>query len=597
MADEFYEVHCTCCGEICTADTMAVDLDNICKIYLEKMAVTAENSFYREAKSFFEDIKVGMYLSKYQIVMKNLLKDNTRLCLTGKNIMELMQERYGIEFPAHREEAEEEEIEMPLPDDLFGDIFGEKAADTEKQPQKNNSKAKEEEDLRKYLKAKEEEDLRKLSDKLLPQIHLQREKDVKIEDKRRRVKEFLIFLMQHRQEVFLECDCKFTVEQDENGKEFLNSLTVTFLDKESKVYNRMVCPHCGHTFLRDAGKYKEHVVVMLGSARVGKTAYLAALVEKLKPEYGKAPFSEIVLQDGAEEAFHDFKESILKPYREGRKIEKTAVSKEDSSLFSLKVEIGAGEGAIGETQAEKKTMILTLVDLPGEIFLGTDDAGKRGEADTDFIINQKKICCYADAFWLCIAPQQIDRALLSVKADMAQQDKVEDDIDAVLENVSEMVKLMKSTGKGDVPLAVIITQSDLIAPEKKMFWNPEPELLQKCLMPGKRFDTNIFSYCTRDVKTYLESSNVKDIVGKIRSSFPKCNYFSVAAYGVPITGEEKVQKAPYGIALPFLWTEAALGYLIPTAMIKKYPKKKLFQKEAGEPVTIFENAEEKLYAE
>ena len=526
-----------------------------------------------------------MYLSKYQIVMKNLLKDNTRLCLTGKNIMELMQERYGIEFPAHREEAEEEEIEMPLPDDLFGDIFGEKAADTEKQPQKNNSKAK------------EEEDLRKLSDKLLPQIHLHREKDVKIEDKRRRVKEFLIFLMQHRQEVFLECDCKFTVEQDENGKEFLNSLTVTFLDKESKVYNRMVCPHCGHAFLRDAGKYKEHVVVMLGSARVGKTAYLAALVEKLKPEYGKAPFSEIVLQDGAEEAFHDFKESILKPYREGRKIEKTAVSKEDSSLFSLKVEIGAGEGAIGETQAEKKTMILTLVDLPGEIFLGTDDTGKKGEADTDFIINQKKICCYADAFWLCIAPQQIDRALLSVKADMAQQDKVEDDIDAVLENVSEMVKLMKSTGKGDVPLAVIITQSDLIAPEKKMFWNPEPELLQKCLMPGKRFDTNIFSYCTRDVKTYLESSNVKDIVGKIRSSFPKCNYFSVAAYGVPITGEEKVQKAPYGIALPFLWTEAALGYLIPTAMIKKYPKKKLFQKEAGEPVTIFENAEEKLYAE
>lgn len=48
------------------------------------MTVTAENSFYREAKSFFEDIKVGMYLSKYQIVMKNLLKDNTRLCLTGK---------------------------------------------------------------------------------------------------------------------------------------------------------------------------------------------------------------------------------------------------------------------------------------------------------------------------------------------------------------------------------------------------------------------------------------------------------------------------------------------------------------------------------
>lgn len=584
MTDEFYEVHCTSCGNVCKADTMAVDVDDICRIYLHKRAVTAEKSFFKEAESFFGDIKVGMYLSKYQIVTKNLLQDNSRLCITGKNIMELMQERYHIDFSSLLEEAEEEEIEIPLPDDLFGDIFGEKTDNSEKKTQKKETEGK-------------EEKLRKLSDKLLPQIRLYREKDVEIEDKRRRVKEFLLFLLQYQQEIFLECDCKFTVEKDENGKEFLNTLTVTFLDNESKVYNRMVCPHCGHAFLRDAGKYREHVVVMLGSARVGKTAYLAALVEKLKPEYGKAPFPEIVLQDGAEEAFHDFKESILKPYREGRKIKKTAVSKEESSLFSLKVEIGAGESSIGEQQCKKKTMILTLVDLPGEIFLGTDDIGRRGEVDADFVINQKKICCCAEAFWLCIAPQQIDRELSSVKDNMTQQDRVDDDIDAVLENVDEIVKMMKSNGKEDVPLAVIITQSDLIAPERKMFRNPEPELMQQCLMPEQCFSINSFMACSRDVKTYLESSNVKDIVGKIRSNFPKCNYFSVAAYGVPIMGEEKVQKAPYGIALPFLWTEAALGYLTPTLMIKKYPKKKFFQKETGEPETFFEKAEEKLYAE
>lgn len=68
MADEFYEVHCTCCGEICTADTMAVDLDNICKIYLEKMTVTAENSFYREAKSFLRILRWGCTLVNIRLL-------------------------------------------------------------------------------------------------------------------------------------------------------------------------------------------------------------------------------------------------------------------------------------------------------------------------------------------------------------------------------------------------------------------------------------------------------------------------------------------------------------------------------------------------
>lgn len=581
MADEFYEVHCTCCGEICKADTMAVDIDDICRIYLEKMAVTAENPFYREAERFFEEIKVGMYLSKYQIVTENLLKDNHRLQLTGKNMMDWMQKRYQIDFKPLEEVKEE--VNIPLPDDLYGDIFGEKPADTPKQPQT------------KQQGADEEEELQRLSDRLLPQIHLHREKDVSIEDKRRRVKEFLLFLLQHSKEIFLECDCEFKVERDENGREFLNQLKVTFLDQESKVYNRMVCPHCGHPFLSEAGKYKEYVVVMLGSARVGKTAYLAALVEKLKPEYGKSSYPEIALQTGAEEAYKDFEEGILKPYREGKKIEKTAVSKEDSSLFSVKVEIGTGEGTDGK--GRKKTMILTLVDLPGEIFLGTDDTGRRGEADTDFIINQKRICCCADAFWLCIAPQQIDRALLSAAEGMAQQDKVEDNIARVLNNVGEMVAMMRDSGKEDVPLAVIITQSDLIAPKEQMFQNPEPVWMQNCLMPGGCFNINNFAYCSSAVKRYLESDNVRDIVSAIRSDFPKRNYFSVAAYGVPITGEDKVQKKPYGVALPFLWTEASLGYLTPLLEIKKYPKKKLFQKEAGEPEIVYERAEQQLYAE
>lgn len=53
MADEFYEVHCTCCGEICTADTMAVDLDNICKNLFGKNDRNSRKFFLQRSKEFF----------------------------------------------------------------------------------------------------------------------------------------------------------------------------------------------------------------------------------------------------------------------------------------------------------------------------------------------------------------------------------------------------------------------------------------------------------------------------------------------------------------------------------------------------------------
>ena len=164
--------------------------------------------------------------------------------------------------------------------------------------------------------------------------------------------------------------------KDDSGNEFENMLTVTYFDGETESFQHMVCPNCGEAFYMDAGQYEEKVIVMLGSSRVGKTAYLAALVEKLMPMYGASEFEDkIAIINSKDRKFEDFKKNILNTYRRNYKIIKTDMTAETVPLFSLKIKI----------EESKKYVILTFVDLPGEVFVPlSEDEHQAGEASGKF---------------------------------------------------------------------------------------------------------------------------------------------------------------------------------------------------------------------
>lgn len=533
----YYEVHCTNCGKILTADRMAVNLDEFIKEHLKRVALKSSNAFYREASEIFDEIRIGMYLTKSEMLNERIIDYEDSIELSVEKVKEFIEKTYRVTFP-QKAAAEEEETE-----DSFWKEFSEYAG--------------EDEESAKGEKGSEESFIDELGFKLA----FYREIDNDEQKKRAYLHKILDLFREYPQELLLKCSCEFLTQTDDRGQDFISALRVTYVDNEVVAYNHMVCPQCGEAFFVDAGRYEEKIIVMLGSSRVGKTAYLAALVEEINPLYGQSKYPNIVIRDTVDKRYVNFKNNILEAYRRGKKITKTDESKGEVALFPLEIVINGA------------TIIFYFVDLPGEVFVPRDEREREnGAASGRFIINHRKICYCADAFWLCIDPVQIDIRLHNANDSAEMTDRVEMDMDMVLSNIENMVNMM-GTGKTKVPTAIVITKSDLISAEEKLY-SCGRNIGADCLLENRQFRLDIFNAIADKVKRYLLSDNVKNLVPKLEKIFDYKNFFSVAAYGRNVESrDEESMKMPYGISLPFLWTITCMEYLQPVRFVSKIEKK------------------------
>jgi hypothetical protein len=513
---------------------MAVDVDSLIRTHLEKMVTQSNNPLYQEAKKLIDEIRIGLYMTKFELVNANLMDQDGRLCLTAGNVLNFICQRYQVQLPENEKEVHPETDDS---EDMFDFLL-----DSEDQSNKsiNNEKDKD-----------REKAIENVIDNLcIKMLLLNAEIDTDKSKKREYIEKLIHILQENREVVLADCNCKFNVDRDDKGGEFISSLRVEFIDGETKIYQHMVCPHCGEPFFIHAGKYEERVIVMLGSSRVGKTAYLEALVDTINPEYGQTAYPNIIVKDTSDAKYISFIQKYLKRYRQGKKTTKTDEQKEAVALISLEVSVNG------------KNLIMTLVDLPGEVFAPRGEEEKTGEASGRFIINHRKICYSADAFWFCIDPVQIDYKLHKLNELNEENDKVELDFGKILSNIENLVNIMRSDGDSDSkreipPTAVIITKSDLIDNSFNLY---NSNGIRDCLENNEYFRVDELNGIATNVRNYMQSGNTKNIVGKLDSMFQKKNYFSVAAYGRNVN-EEEGEKAPYGIMLPFLWTLTNFGYL------------------------------------
>lgn len=547
---KFHNVHCTNCGNVYAANQMAVNIDSIIRKHLEKRQY--KNEFFKAAKELFDEICIGMYQPRFQMEQTEILFANY-LKIDCRYILEFIQRKYQIDM------------------------------DIDKLTEKTNQ------DKKKDAFDAIDQDLgisENAFDDLCLNMTLYHKVDVDATKKRDYIKRLIKLLSQNSDQTILECNCEFYTVKDDSGNEFENMLTVTYFDGETESFQHMVCPNCGEAFYMDAGQHEEKVIVMLGSSRVGKTAYLAALVEKLMPMYGASEFEDkIAIINSKDRKFEDFKKNILNTYRRNYKIIKTDMTAETVPLFSLKIKI----------EESKKYVILTFVDLPGEVFVPlSEDEHQAGEASGKFLINHRKICESADIFWFCLAPVQIDGRL--EHRNKTASDKVELDMDMILTNIESMIRLIGRKKKEIPPAAVLVTMSDIIAQEEQLYSSTFNEGLYLNMPAGTKevqFKQDSFTGLAKNVKRYLTSQNVKNIIPRIRDMFHEKNFFSVAAYGIDIEEGINRDKKPYGIMLPFIWTLAVLGYIKPVEFTKEEIGKTPFVRKTVEYYA--ESARENLF--
>lgn len=369
---------------------------------------------------------------------------------------------------------------------------------------------------------------------------------------------------------------------DDQGNEFNSCCEVRYLnvggtaDIESF---QMVCPQCGKELGSEAGNYKEYVVVMLGSSRVGKTAYLAALVDNLD----KNKLTGISRVPFADKGMEIFDKGILKKYRMGVKFEKTdEFNLKTISLFTLLFSIRSGIN-------DEKRILVKFVDMPGEAWDGDDR----------FVLNKRRICRYASAFWMCIDPVQVNNDLVTVENPSDGNNTQSDDLingnltDVIANIIDKLKKIMDQKEIEEIPLAMILTKSDVVDKgeglkgDKSLFRH---ELSIDMISGTTKLENILFSNNNIKKEKFKSFENiVKDYIvdmHRIRLEhsfgiFKKKNYFAVAAAGRKLeeNNPEKIPCMPSLVELPFIWLLANWGYIgIVKMEVKERTKKRIISK-------------------
>ena len=520
----YYDVYCEECGAKIAANNMAVDVDAMVKKYCDLKGTAGNVSWMNDIKNMYEGIHIGMYLQPRQLSAIGSAHSENALELTCNDILLFLETRYQIH------------------------ILNKGEADT--------SSGQEEESWLALDTKKEGEEI---SDEVL-EILAQKLKieSLELKDRKDGVKNLLVKLIKNKDETILQCSIQYPAQTDDQGNVFYNQYNVTYawINSETKHY-RMVCPCCGEMFGEREGECPEYVVIMLGSARVGKTVYLAALYHLLESESKKLDkISVTSYQNDKQGVF----EKIVDCYRKGKKPEKTNTTNLSTiALFTLQF--------IVENETGKQKFLIKFVDMPGEAWDGEDS----------FLLNKRKICRHASAFWMCIEPSQINAALRDNSiGEEKEEDSVNENLSEVTNGIlSKLSMIIDKEKLKEIPLAIILTKSDKVdtgegKKEGQKLFCPElsteivegkTRLVSILLDENNNIRKEKFKAFEKIIKEYLNSRD--NHLEADFEMFEKRNYFAVAAAGRKLeeTNPENEPCYPSLVEIPFLWLLANFGYI------------------------------------
>lgn len=399
-------------------------------------------------------------------------------------------------------------------------------------------------------------------------------------------------------EVIAQFQVSVGMVEDDRGNKFAKKLEIEYEDRRRQTVRHNVCPNCGKKFYPEVGKHEEIIVGMAGSARVGKTAYLAALVDCLmKSQNGIA---RVVEAKNKEWEF--FKSAILLKYRAGEKIDKTPFEGGGETIPLFSIEIAVLE----------RSYIFTFIDMPGEVFDNPEDTEE--DAGMDFINNERRILNYAQMIWFCVAPEQIDADIARIrKITNLKQDEVNTKTADVMANIRATMDAVHLHEK--MPAAILVTMSDQIIGENAAdgLFAPDVDVCREFIDGGCLNYQKTDDFCCRS-KRYLD--NAGEIVTAINHIFDRYSVFAVAAYGrnLPQGTQEELdlleindrkddlwndrsdfKPIPSMVELPFFWTLAALGKIQELKQVQRYEtqgfgpwKKEVYVGDESVPVAEYE---------
>lgn len=207
------------------------------------------------------------------------------------------------------------------------------------------------------------------------------------------------------------------------------------------------CCNCGNELSKLSGKYEEKVISFIGSPAAGKSAYLAAAINKLLNS-GQTEYGIEVIFDYQSSDYIAFNESCLYPYSKGFAITKTNQGTFPQLSMALK------------NSSTGKTYLYTFVDIPGETFI--DEGG----CNIGDLLANRRIIKHADVIWYCVSAKQLFASNVGISVrpkDGTIENEEMKDLSILGQNTIRFASEMYADGTKKPAVALILTKSDLLS--------------------------------------------------------------------------------------------------------------------------------------
>ena len=305
-----------------------------------------------------------------------------------------------------------------------------------------------------------------------------------------------------------------------------------YINDEELIDNNRVCPNCGTPFDNQSGFHHEFIIGLAGLSRVGKTAYIASLVHRLK-QLKDDDFISISVKEDDEDSFYKFDTEIVSVYEKGQIINKTEVQNEEAiPLVYVSVKIN------------NEDFNFVFVDMPGEIYDSEDSEG------IDFISEKRHVLKSADAIWCCIEPSMIDDKYHNSNMEGI---KAKDSNDQLENLVTTLSNLFVSK----IPACVIVTQSDLLKDDYPLLFRPNVNVMEEYIQEDHTLDLTKTNDYVKKTRKFVK--NMINFEATIEDVFEGFSMFAIASYGFDLSDSHSEKKIrPSMVELPFLWTLANL---------------------------------------
>ncbi len=307
-------------------------------------------------------------------------------------------------------------------------------------------------------------------------------------------------------------------------------------------YKRL-CPSCHNPIPQGAEEEGSTVFVVLGPKGVGKSHYIAVLINQLRnsfsPEFGAT------MSPATDRTTLKYRDMYYKRlYEEGRKLAPTL--------------------SFEESREAREPMIYYLRFLEGDsprvyTLAFFDTAGEDLDSAKKIMgLNINSFITRASGIVFLVDPLQIP--YINTRIRMDNKPPVGEDVANMLANIANIIrtnKSLKMRDQIDIPLAVVLTKADVLmkAPEN----DEESSILfglNSSLNIDRekgRYDKTNFDQISAEIEEYMRRAVSKNFVQTVKE-FKEHSYFAVSALGSNPTGNVLSRGiSPMRVEDPFIW--------------------------------------------